>query len=186
VALEALVPTDSRGQSYLPPPQWDSGMTDHSNEMGQSSRRLYDGEAAPDRTSYLARKAELGLDSDDAYRAIHRKPPKRGGMIANVGNHFKFWNALEMVSRHWDTSLDTEEEIKGKANPPRYSKHGEKTNAMDIDPPEKIESYTGQRIGSGNDMPQAYRESCVKTFVETVAWLFRCQLQSVLSPAVEI
>ena len=179
VALDALIPNGSDGQRCLPSPQWDSTA---SKKTDQLPRQLYTGEQAPDRTLYLARKAELDFDSDEAYRAVHRQASKRDGKIAKVGNYFKFWAALEHVSRHWDTSRDTEEEIKGKVNRPRPSSHDEKSDAMDVDPPAQIESYTGQRVGSGIDMPPTFRENCVKSFIEIIAWLFRCQLQSVSFP----
>ena len=189
--LEELIPGAAEdGTSYLPPKHWDDPACDPAARDGDPARTLCTGDPAPARSVYLQRKSELDLDQDDAFRAVERLPPRPGRKKAITGNYYKFWVGLNMMSHHWDTSLDEVVDVVDGApaappKTPQKSAEGVQAdiNAMDVDTPEPdaekepAKGYKGRRMGTGSDMPASFREETVRSFVETIAWLFRCQVQ---------
>ena len=171
VPLELLIPTGHR--SFLPPLEWDHPSVSSSGNVTThpSTSRLCNGNEAPGEDVYRQRKSELTLDNDDAFRAVLRDPPRRGRQAVRLGFFYKFWQGLESMSQYWDSTMD--EYSSDVAGTYRSTDPDE----MDVDVPvTKRGSYSGRRVGIASDMPETYREETVKRLVETVAWLFGCQI----------
>ncbi len=146
---------------------------------------LSNGAPAPGKEDFFIRVKELLHDNEDAFRTIQRIPPLPNHQPARIVHFRRFWDGLLAMAEHWDTSLD------------KYldSKDTEDASAMEIDEqhPESInteenieankgedlnkKTYTGRRRGTGRDMPSKFREDTVFSFVETLAWAFRCKLE---------
>ncbi|KAI9818323.1 MAG: hypothetical protein M1832_004441 [Thelocarpon impressellum] len=163
VSLEELLPSDAA--SFLPPGAWDEPRS--SDSVATPKRLLSNGREAPGEELYRQRKSELDLDNEDAFRAVLRDPPAPGRTAVKPGYFYKFWQSLELMSQYWDTSMDRCEDGEVERNP----------GDMDVDEARaKGYKYSGRRLGSGREMPESYREEAVKRLVETMAWLFGCQI----------
>lgn len=74
------------------------------------------------------------------------------------------------MSQYWDTSLDHEyEESQGSSNDAVETNESSQSSRR----------YTGRRTGTGKDMPDQFREDTVRALVDTVTWLFGCQVSCV-------
>jgi hypothetical protein len=92
----------------------------------------------------------------------------------------KFWDNLQLMSMYWDTSHDVYENAPSDPLPDvmdidkLYAQIKASEESRDGNP---HQSYTGYRIGTGHDMPARFREDAVFSFVETVAFAFRCRAE---------
>lgn len=184
LSLEQVVPTD-----FIPLSSWlEDPATIESGELSQAaltrSNILSNGASAPGREDFFLRVKELLHDSEDAFRAIQRKPSPPNRQPARIVYFRKFWEGLVLVAEHWDTSLDRYSDSKaadGKSAIDIDELRLEATEAepkMETDKDEDLnETYTGRRTGTGRDMPGQYREDTVFALVETLTWAFRCRLE---------
>ncbi len=186
VPLAQLVPN-----GYLPPTSWlaDPATSGGSNvfpaPLPPPSEKLRNGASKPGHPEFYVRVKELLVNNEDAFRFLQRKPPVGGGTSIRIAHFRKTFEGLSDMAEYWDTSLDNYVTV-----PPRPE-----TAAMDIEEiraeakgaeeGQKIETpsktpkvtYTGRRIGTGDKMPYGYRETTIATFVETIAWCFRCRVE---------
>ncbi|KZF21443.1 hypothetical protein L228DRAFT_262459 [Xylona heveae TC161] len=185
VALEDLFP---QAADFLPPAEW--AVPDGRPKKQHSAQETANGSQTeetlngtghrPDYNLFCERVKELQFDNDDAFRSIHRLPPRDESKRQIRPAFFrKFYNSLDLMSQYWDTSLDQ------YIRDPETAKD---EDFMEVDEPrkraklmegiERREGYTykGRRLGTGRDMPEHFREDAVKTFVEVVAWAMGCQV----------
>ncbi|KAI9787558.1 MAG: hypothetical protein M1839_000088 [Geoglossum umbratile] len=162
VELEDLIPVDpADGVSALPPRSWTSVSSDSDDAAIRALqfpvKKLSTGKLGPNIEQFRQRCAELSYDNNDAFHVIQRKPPVPGKPPTKPGQYYRFWQGLDLLAQWWDTSQDSllvdEEAVSSGRN------------------------YTGRRIGTGRDLPEQYREDCVKGFVEVISWEFGCRLQ---------
>ncbi len=174
VALEDLVP-----RLCLPPSSWRESPTKlPPYESIRPECQLSNGATGPGHDVYYGRFQELLFDNDAAFRRVLRQPPRPGQQPVTPAHFRKFWVNLELMSEYWDTSLDDETSSPTKEaaqsvqdtmnlDPRADEKQGEKATTK---------SYKGRRIGTGSQMPEIYRDDTVRSFVETIAWAFGCQV----------
>ncbi|KAI9777657.1 MAG: hypothetical protein M1816_004614 [Peltula sp. TS41687] len=169
-SLDDIVPSHpSDTATFLPDLRWDviSDNIDDPTANSIVKQFLCNGREAPRPDVYRSRKAELAVDNEDAFRAVQRLAPQAGKQPMRPGYFYKFWQNLFLMSQYWDTSLDHEyEERQGSFN------DAGGTN----EPSQPSRRYTGRRTGTGRDMPDSFRDDTVKALVDTVTWLFGCQL----------
>ena len=184
LSLEQVVP-----ENFIPLSSWlENPATSESREASQAaltrSNILSNGASAPGQEDFFVRVKELMHDSEDAFRAIQRKPPLPNRQPARIVYFRKFWEGLFLVAEHWDTSLDKYSDSRdadGKAAMDIDELRLQAIEAepkMETDKDEDLrETYTGRRTGTGRDMPARYREDTVFAFVETLTWAFCCRLE---------
>lgn len=171
--LDDIIPRNpADGSPFLPDRHWgdeSSAENEPANDPGKK-KFLCNGREAPGPELYQARKKELTIDNEDGYRAAQRFPPLPGSKAIKPGYFYKFWQGLFLMSVYWDTSLDNEVE-----------EHEENTSDStdSTTPNEQPRKYKGRRSGTGRDMPDQFREDTIKALVDTVTWLFGCQVSCV-------
>ncbi|MCJ1297902.1 hypothetical protein MMC08_000690 [Hypocenomyce scalaris] len=182
VPLRMLMP-----KGYLPLPSWE---TDPAQSGGSnvfpaplpSTAILSNGFEVPGHVEFYTRMKELMFENDDVFRFIKREPNLPGRPTIKVAQFRKFFEALYAMAEYWDTSLDDENTTMAEPSVPTGNDAMDidqlRSEAQQVDTENGREPYTGRRIGTGRDMPRHYREDAVKFFVETIAWCFRCQVQS--------
>ncbi|KAI9772119.1 MAG: hypothetical protein M1840_001408 [Geoglossum simile] len=163
VELEDLIPADpADGLSALPPKSWVSLPSDCDDAAIRAlqlpDKKLSTGTLVPNIQQFRQRCFELSYDNNDAFHVIQRKPPVPGKPPIKPGQYYRFWQGLDLMSQWWDTSQDhLLAEDKADSPGPRY---------------------IGRRTSTGRDLPEQYREDCVKGFVEIISWEFGCRLQT--------
>lgn len=191
VGLEQLLPED-----YLPDASWNQDPSAGNDVSPAPAGRpqpstLGNGIAAPGHETWYKSAKELLYDNEDVYKYLRGafnssldRPKLRVAMFR------KFWDHLREVSMYWDTSNEKYEHISSDAAATAAP------DAMDIDnisaqtqPTEETkdekakQTYTGNRIGTGRDMPPVYREDVTCAFVETVAMAFHCRTERTPIPS---
>ncbi|KAH0536244.1 hypothetical protein FGG08_006866 [Glutinoglossum americanum] len=164
VELEDLIPVDpTDGASTLPPRSWSnlpSGCDDATiRSLQLPDKKLSTGRVRPNIQEFRQRYAELSYSNEDAFHVVQRKPPVPGKPPVKPGQYYRFWQGLDLLAQWWDTSQD--------------DLHIDTSDAASA-PTER--TYIGRRVGAGKDLPEQYREDCVKGFVEVIAWEFGCRL----------
>lgn len=167
--LEALVPWQlPNGYRFLPSRDW--GAEDgHEDKCGSPAAqpKLWNGRDAPGPEVYQSRKSELTVENGDMFRAVQRLPPLPGRSPVKPGYFHNFWQHLLLVAEFWDTS----QEEYFEEDAPRTDESGN-----DPEPLPKKRKYKGRRTGTGRNMPDQLRELVVRYLMETVTWIFGCQV----------
>lgn len=190
VALEQLLPKD-----HLPPQSW---LEDPSTTGGSSifpaslpsSITLSNGAAVPDHDIYFSRVKELLVDNEDAFRFLGRLPARASRPTVRIAQFRKFWDGLSQISDYWDTSLDqytnntleaSEEAMEADQSLLHRHRHSIANRSAEEDEKGsksiRKQTYTGRRLGTGKDMPPKYRDDTVFSFIETIAFAFRCRVE---------
>ncbi|KAH0551070.1 hypothetical protein GP486_007581 [Trichoglossum hirsutum] len=167
VELEDLVPVDpADGVSAVPPRSWGHLPDDCDDSTVRSlqlpEKTLSTGKVGPNIHQFRQRCAELSYANDDAFYVVQRRPPIPGKPPVRPGQYYRFWQGLELLAQWWDTSQD--------------DLHLDAETAASSSSSPEGRTYVGRRVGAGRDMPEQYREDCVKGFVEVIAWEFGCRL----------
>lgn len=188
VGLEQLLP-----EGYLPDASWnqDPSVANHvvlAPVDRTPSATLGNGTAAPGHDAWYKSAKELLHDNDDVFKYLRgtlQSSPDRPKL--RVAMFRKFWDHLRELSMYWDTRNEKYEDVSGEA---ATLASAPAPDAMDIDktsaanqPTEETkngkakQTYTGNRIGTGREMPPVYREDVICAFVETVAMAFHCRIE---------
>ena len=200
--LEELVPP-----SYLPPSSWTqdpvkSQPTNAWKSKPTPNEILSNGGPLPGHETFYTRVRELLHENQDAYRAVRQQTARADKGPARILHFRRFWENLTLMSEYWDTSKDNYS--KRQSSDPNATEN-KSPSAIDIDdlaaeardplpvPGEdeddakSEETYTGHRKDTGRNMPAKYREETVFSFVEPLAWCFRCRLEHArMQPRVKI
>ena len=183
VALEQLIPKD-----HLPPLSWleDPSTTGGSNVFPAplpSKIRLSNGAVVPGHDVYFPRVKELLVDNEDAFRYIDRQPASPSRPAVRIAQFRRFWDGLSQMADYWDTSLDqytssTADTVEGamKVGQSPTESASVKEGGEGSQGTQK-QSYTGRRLGTGKDMPSKYRDDTIFSFIETIAFAFRCRVE---------
>lgn len=183
ISLEQLLP-----EGHLPPRAWQA---DHDTADGSiivpapppSTRTLSNGTPQPSHDIFSSRSKELLVDNEDAFRLIERKPALEGKPSVRLAYFRKFWDGLSQIADYWDTTLEeytnnatniNQDTMEIDQPQPKAKAAKDENNILDEN--EKQE-YTGRRIGTGKDMPSKHREDTVYSFVEAIAFAFRCRVE---------
>jgi hypothetical protein len=149
-----VAPEEIVDEQYLPP----ETVTEDGENGGAYSppEKLDNGQPAPPIAKYVRKRVELQYPTKAAYDTVSRRP---GAERLKLLSYHAFYTALEEMATYWDTSEDQyfeieDKEIKGLGRP----------------------VYKGKRVGTGRNMPEMFRERCIKGFVEVVAWDFGLRL----------
>ncbi|KAF2857967.1 hypothetical protein K470DRAFT_222271, partial [Piedraia hortae CBS 480.64] len=105
------------------------------------------------------RIAEISLDNDLAYRRLSRSPMHSDGV--RLTHMARFFDSLENLGQHWDSSLD------------RYLKVDEFDKPVD-ESEDGREVYSGRRTSDGKSMPDRFRSETIRRLVESIARVFNC------------
>lgn len=179
-------------EGYLPDVSWNQNPSASNDALPPPVDRappatLGNGIAAPGHDAWYKSAKELLYDNDDVFkylRGTFQSSSDRPKL--RVAIFRKFWDHLREVSMYWDTRNEKYEDISDDATAAAAAT----TDPMDIDtisaPTHRNENkkdekakrtYTGNRIGTGRDMPPVYREDVVCAFVDTVAMAFHCRTE---------
>ena len=149
--------------AHLPPSTWlsEPSPTAASSTFPAASSikatgKLGNGKTVPDQAAFWKIYKELPYPNDVAFRFIdrHQLTMEKNVYIA----HFrKFWESLEQIATHWDASKD------------EYHSPSPGTDDK--------QTYTGMRVGNGENMPARYREEAILQFVQQVVYLFDCRVE---------
>lgn len=182
VALEQLIPRD-----HLPPLSW---LEDPSTSGGSSvfpaplpsKITLSNGTVLPGHDVYFSRVKELLVENEDAFRFIERQPALQSRPTVRIAQFRKFWEGLSQIADYWDTSMDqymsgTADAAEGVMEVEQSPTESASVNkgGKDSEGIQK-QSYTGRRLGTGKDMPPRYRDDTILTFVDSIAFAFRCRV----------
>ena len=185
VSLELLLPT-----AYLPQSAWlqdpaklqaarSSPSTTPPNET------LSNGGPLPGHEAFYARAKELMHENEDAFRTLKHKAARSGRGPARVVHFRRFWESLVLMAEYWDTSLDNYSKPSGSQTPVAIDvdllrSQVDRSTKSSVPPSieaQAEETYTGRRKDTGKNMPGRYREATIFSFVEPIAWSFRCRLE---------
>lgn len=185
VSLDFLLPPE-----FLPPISWlqDPAKPRDSEAPPttvSTNETLSNGGPIPGHEAFYTRAKELLHANEDAFRTIQRKNPLPNHAPARVVHFRRFWEGLSMMADFWDTSLDRYSKNRGEPDSSAMDIDDLRSEAQKLDQPndtandeaQEEETYTGRRTDTGRNMPGKYREDTVFTFVETIAWVFRCRLE---------
>lgn len=178
--LEQLIPT-----GYLPPVSWlaDPATSGGSNvfpaPIPPPEEKLRNGARRPGHEEFFLRAKEVTMDNEDALRILQRKPPLEGRPAIKLSHFRKMFEGLSDMAEYWDTSLDnyvnTSSESEAVASNMDKAADGGKGSETSQKTPGV--SYTGRRIGNGEQMEPSYRVNTITAFVETIVWCFRCAVE---------
>ncbi len=186
IPLEQLIPT-----GYLPPVSWlaDPATSGGSNEfpapIPPPDEKLRNGARKPGHEEFFLRAKEVIMDNEDALRILQRKPPLEGRPHMKLSHFRKMFEGLSDMAEYWDTSLDnyvttsTESEaVASNIDKTRQdAKAADGGKSSETSPKTPRVSYTGRRIGNGEQMEPSYRVNTITAFVETIVWCFRCAVE---------
>ena len=186
VGLEQLLP-----EGYLPDASWNQDPSAANDVVlapvdRTPSSTLGNGTAAPGHETWYKSAKELLYDDDQVFKYLrgnfHPVPDRPKLRVAMFR---KFWDHLRELGMYWDTRNEKYEDVFGDVVTLAPA-----PDAMDIDqtsapsqPTEETKNgnakrtYTGDRIGTGRNMPPMYREDVVCAFVDTVAMAFHCRTE---------
>ncbi|KAK4691417.1 hypothetical protein P7C71_g5578, partial [Lecanoromycetidae sp. Uapishka_2] len=194
IPLDQLLPHD-----YIPPPSWSTIPTtaegyETLDVTSRTSSRLSNNAPVPTRKVFYDAVKELLYDYEDAFRSLRPEKPPLDRPPVRIAYFRKFWDGLLSMASFWDSSADHyfSENLE---DPPHNSGVGKKS-AVDIDDlrfeaqnadqvkptvntersPSTETRYTGRRIGTGSEMPEAFRNDTIFAFVDTIGGAFRCKL----------
>lgn len=190
IPLVQLIPT-----GYLPPISWlaDPATSGGSNvfpaPLPPPDEKLRNGANKPGHQEFFSRAKEVIMDNEDVFRILQRKPPLEGRPHMRIAHFRKTFEGLSDMAEYWDTSLDNYvttspaleavamdvDEIRQEATA------ADEAKSTETSPNTPRVSYTGRRIGNGEEMAPSYRIKTVTTFVETIAWCFRCRVERTLN-----
>ena len=201
VSLEQLLP-----EGYLPHESWNQDPFGADDVLRAQFYRpppstLSNGMATPGHDTWYKSAKELLYDNEEVYQFLKGSfyPRSRRPRLL-VGMFRRFWDHLREMGMYWDTNNEKYEDVSSDATAATAAVAAVAADAMDIDkssaqdqPTEEKtdgkvkQTYTGNRIGTGRDMPPQYREDAVCAFVETVAMSFRCTVERPqLSPKLKL
>lgn len=69
------------------------------------TRTLGTGRPYPSQEVFITRLKEICLNNADAFGALSRTPPPKGGPV-RLAHFRRFWEGLDSMAYYWDTSLD--------------------------------------------------------------------------------
>ena len=184
VPLSQLFPQD-----FLPPTAWlanpatTGGSDVFPAPLPPPKDQLRNGADKPEHEAFYKIANELRVDKEAAFRTLQHRPPLEGQLPLRLAYARVFYQELLYVAEYWDTSSDRYhvpepepaamdiDQIRAQA---RAAEQGQTT----ITPPRpKKLTYTGRRIGNGQNMPLIHREKIVAAFVEPIAWAFGCRVE---------
>ena len=205
--LNQLVPSQ-----YLPPSSWtqDPAKSQPSNAWKSKpppNELLSNGGPLPGHEAFYTRVRELLHQNQDGYRAVRQQGARTEKGPARILHFRRFWEHLTLMSEYWDTSQDKYSKSKPESEAADDSTEKPSPSAIDVDDlaaearkplpmpgddddedeARSEETYTGHRKDTGRNMPAKYREETVFSFVEPLAWCFRCRLEPArMQPRVKV